>query len=72
MSGMTGGKRYLDGLGGIVTVSVGHCHPHVIAAGNKQSEIYQHSTTIYLHPNVGAYAESSPQRCRANSRFVTS
>ena len=51
------GKRYLDGLGGIVTVSVGHCHPHVIAAGNKQSEIYQHSTTIYLHPNVGAYAE---------------
>ncbi len=51
------GKRYLDGLGGIVTVSVGHCHPHVIAAGNKQSEIYQHSTTIYLHPNVGEFAE---------------
>ena len=51
------GKRYLDGLGGIVTVSVGHCHPHVIAAGNKQSEVYQHSTTIYLHPNVGEFAE---------------
>src|ERR1700710_1565341 len=51
------GKRYLDGLGGIVTVSVGHCHPHVLAAGNKQSEIYQHSTTIYLHPNVAQYAE---------------
>jgi len=51
------GKRYLDGLGGIVTVSVGHCHPHVVEAGNKQSEIYQHSTTIYLHPNVSRYAE---------------
>lgn len=51
------GKRYLDGLGGIVTVSVGHCHPHVVAAGNKQNEIYQHSTTIYLHPNVARYAE---------------
>jgi alanine-glyoxylate transaminase/(R)-3-amino-2-methylpropionate-pyruvate transaminase len=51
------GKRYLDGLGGIVTVSVGHCHPHVISAGNKQSELYQHSTTIYLHPNVAQYAE---------------
>ena len=50
------GKRYLDGLGGIVTVSVGHCHPHVVAAGNKQSELYQHSTTIYLHPNVANYA----------------
>ena len=48
------GKRYLDGLGGIVTVSVGHCHPHVVAAANKQNEFYQHSTTIYLHPNVGA------------------
>ncbi len=51
------GRRYLDGIGGIVTVSVGHCHPHVIAAGNRQSEIYQHSTTLYLHPNVAQYAE---------------
>lgn len=51
------GKRYLDGLGGIVTVSVGHCHPHVVAAANAQNETLQHSTTIYLHPNVGAYAE---------------
>src|SRR6478609_7355485 len=50
-------KRYLDGLGGIDTLSVGHCHPHVIAASNKQSEIYQHSTTIYLHPNIGNYAQ---------------
>src|SRR5207237_10732318 len=30
------GKRYLDGLGGIVTISVGHCHPHVTAAAMKQ------------------------------------
>lgn len=51
------GKRYLDGIGGIVTISVGHCHPHVVAAGNGQSEVYQHSTTIYLHPNVARYAE---------------
>jgi alanine-glyoxylate transaminase/(R)-3-amino-2-methylpropionate-pyruvate transaminase len=51
------GKRYLDGLGGIVTVSVGHCHPYVVAAANKQNETLQHSTTIYLHPNVTLYAE---------------
>ena len=51
------GKRYLDGLGGIVTVSVGHCHPHVVAAANRQNEVLQHSTTIYLNPNVGEYAE---------------
>ena len=51
------GKRYLDGLGGIVTVSVGHCHPHVLAAANAQNATLQHSTTIYLSPNIGAFAE---------------
>jgi len=51
------GKRYLDGIGGIVTVSVGHCHPHVVAAANNQNEILQHSTTIYLQPNIALYAE---------------
>src|ERR1700722_2822491 len=51
------GKRYLDGLGGIVTGSVGHCHPHVVAATNKQNELLQHSTTIYLQPNVTQFAE---------------
>jgi len=51
------GRRYLDGLGGIVTVSVGHCHPHVVAAVSKQNETLQHSTTIYLHPNIVEFAQ---------------
>jgi alanine-glyoxylate transaminase/(R)-3-amino-2-methylpropionate-pyruvate transaminase len=51
------GRRYLDGLGGIVTISVGHCHPHVIEAARRQNETLQHSTTIYLHPNIAEYAE---------------
>jgi alanine-glyoxylate transaminase / (R)-3-amino-2-methylpropionate-pyruvate transaminase len=51
------GKRYLDAIGGIVTVSVGHCHPHVVAAANQQNELLQHSTTLYLHPNVALYAQ---------------
>lgn len=50
------GRRYLDGFGGIVTVSVGHCHPHVVAAANLQNELIQHTTTIYLHPNIALYA----------------
>src|SRR5438046_8414982 len=50
------GRRYLDGFAGIVTVSVGHCHPHVVAAASRQNEILQHTTTIYLHPNVAQYA----------------
>ncbi len=50
------GQRYLDGLGGIVTVSVGHCHPHVVEAARRQNETLQHSTSIYLHPNIVEYA----------------
>ena len=51
------GRRYLDGLGGIVTVSVGHCHPHVVEAITRQNETLQHSTTIYLHPNITQFAQ---------------
>src|SRR3954467_6132178 len=50
------GRRYLDALGGIVTVSVGHCHPKVVEAANRQNEMLQHSTTIYLQPNIVEYA----------------
>ncbi|MDQ2918618.1 MAG: aminotransferase class III-fold pyridoxal phosphate-dependent enzyme [Verrucomicrobiota bacterium] len=51
------GRRYLDALGGIVTVSVGHCHPEMVEVARRQNELLQHSTTIYLNPNIGAYAE---------------
>jgi len=51
------GKRYLDGLGGIVTISAGHCHPHVVKAAHEQNETLQHSTTIYLQPRIAEYAE---------------
>lgn len=50
------GRRYLDGIGGILTVSVGHCHPHVVAAANAQNQTLQHSTTIYLQPRIVEYA----------------
>lgn len=38
---------------GIVTVSVGHCHPAVNAAVIEQTGRLQHTTTIYLHNQVG-------------------
>ncbi|MEM9369263.1 MAG: aspartate aminotransferase family protein [Planctomycetota bacterium] len=50
------GKRYLDGFAGIVTVSVGHCHPHVAAAVREQASTLQHTTTIYLHPTIAEFA----------------
>jgi 4-aminobutyrate aminotransferase-like enzyme len=41
------GKEYLDFYGGIVTVSVGHCHPKVTDAIQKQSAKLQHISTLY-------------------------
>jgi alanine-glyoxylate transaminase/(R)-3-amino-2-methylpropionate-pyruvate transaminase len=51
------GRRYLDALGGIVTIGVGHCHPYVVDVARRQNETLQHSTTIYLHPNIAGYAQ---------------
>jgi alanine-glyoxylate transaminase/(R)-3-amino-2-methylpropionate-pyruvate transaminase len=51
------GRRYLDALGGIVTISIGHCHPEVVEAARRQNELLQHATTIYLHPNIAEYAQ---------------
>lgn len=51
------GRRYLDGFGGIVTVSVGHCHPEVVQAAHLQNETIQHTTTIYLNPGIALYAK---------------
>ena len=51
------GRRYLDALGGIVTISIGHCHPDVVEAARRQNELLQHATTIYLHPNIAEYAQ---------------
>ena len=51
------GKRYLDGFAGIVSVSVGHCHPRILEAINIQNSRLQHTTTIYLHPNIAKFAE---------------
>eukprot|EP00850_Spirogloea_muscicola_P019179 SM000185S04038 [mRNA] locus=s185:138570:142035:+ [translate_table: standard] len=50
------GRRYLDAFGGIVTVSVGHCHPAVSAAAAAQAALVQHTTTIYLNHQVADYA----------------
>src|SRR5438105_2709334 len=51
------GKQYLDGFAGIVSVSVGHCHPKVVEKVREQVGKLQHTTTIYLHPTIGLLAK---------------
>src|SRR5690606_24775869 len=36
------GKQYLDAFAGVVTVSVGHCHPHVVERVRAQVGKLQH------------------------------
>ncbi|NNE47303.1 MAG: aminotransferase class III-fold pyridoxal phosphate-dependent enzyme, partial [Rhodothermales bacterium] len=52
------GRRYLDMLAGIVTVSCGHCHPKILERTQRQLEKLQHATTIYLHPNLPLFAKN--------------
>ncbi|XP_045536195.1 alanine--glyoxylate aminotransferase 2, mitochondrial [Papilio machaon] len=51
------GRRYLDLFGGIVTVSVGHCHPKVSSALHEQIDTLWHTTNIYRHPKLYEYVE---------------
>lgn len=56
------GRRYLDAIAGIVTISVGHCHPEVVSALEKQTRKLQHSTTAYLNPEPILYAKELAER----------
>ena len=41
------GREYLDFYGGILTVSVGHCHPRVTEAAIAQQKKLVHVSTLY-------------------------
>ncbi|XP_035963322.1 alanine--glyoxylate aminotransferase 2, mitochondrial isoform X1 [Halichoerus grypus] len=51
------GNRYLDFFSGIVTVSVGHCHPKVNAVAQKQLGRLWHTSTLFFHPPIHEFAE---------------
>jgi alanine-glyoxylate transaminase/(R)-3-amino-2-methylpropionate-pyruvate transaminase len=58
--------RTPQAFAGIVTVSVGHCHPTVTEAITRQSQLLQHTTTIYLNPHVAEYAKELADRMPGN------
>ena len=66
------GKQYLDAFAGIVTVSVGHCHPYVTEKVKEQLSKLQHTTTIYLHPTIGQFAEKLAEHMPADSGLSVS
>jgi 4-aminobutyrate aminotransferase-like enzyme/Ser/Thr protein kinase RdoA (MazF antagonist) len=48
------GRRYLDAVNNVP--HVGHCHPAVVRAANRQTAILN-TNTRYLHENIVRYAE---------------
>ncbi|UCC89438.1 MAG: aspartate aminotransferase family protein [Anaerolineales bacterium] len=69
------GNQYLDFFGGILTVSVGHCHPKVTQAITHQAQTLVHTSTLYPHQNhvnlAQKLAEITPGRLQ-KSFFLNS
>ena len=51
------GRQYLDFLGGIVTISVGHCNDRVNAKVKRQMDTLQHVTTVFANEPQAALAK---------------
>ena len=66
------GKQYLDAFAGIVTVSVGHCHPKIVEKVREQVGRLQHTTTIYLHPAVAQLGKKLAEHMPADERICRS
>jgi len=66
------GKQYLDGFAGIVSVSVGHCHPRVVEKVREQIGRLQHTTTIYLHPAIVLMGKKLAEHMPAGSQLSVS
>ncbi len=63
------GRQYLDAIAGIVTVSVGHCHPKVTQRMQEQVGRLVHTTTIYAHPNIALFAKAVADHMPAASNL---
>lgn len=55
------GNRYLDCFGGVLTVSVGHAHPTVVAAVQDQVAKISHTSTLYINRPQADLAEKLAQ-----------
>jgi acetylornithine aminotransferase/acetylornithine/N-succinyldiaminopimelate aminotransferase len=50
------GSAYLDFSSGIAVSSLGHCHPHWVAAVQRQAGELIHTSNLFRHPNQGELA----------------
>ncbi|XP_054154380.1 alanine--glyoxylate aminotransferase 2, mitochondrial-like [Oppia nitens] len=55
-------KRYLDMFGGIVTTSIGHCHPKLVEETTKQLSKLWHTSSIYYNEEIHEYAKALAEK----------
>jgi len=66
------GREYLDFFGGILTVSLGHCHPTVTDRIAEQAKKLGHVSTLYPTENIVALAEKMVELTGLDRCFFTS
>ncbi|MEQ8666859.1 MAG: aspartate aminotransferase family protein [Rhodospirillales bacterium] len=65
------GNRYLDFAAGIAVDSLGHCHPHLVAALTEQAGKLWHVSNLYQIPGQKRLAERLVANTFADSVFFT-
>lgn len=67
------GREYLDMFAGIVTVSVGHCHPKVTQKTVEQIQTLQHTSTVFMTQPMIDLAEKLAEIApgELNKSFIT-
>ncbi len=66
-----GGRRLLDFGAGVAVVSLGHCHPHLVAALQKQATTLWHCSNLYRIPGQERLAERLVAASFADSVFFS-
>ncbi|KQT54945.1 acetylornithine aminotransferase [Aureimonas sp. Leaf454] len=65
------GSRYLDLAGGVAVNSLGHAHPHLVAALKEQAEKLWHTSNLYEIPGQTRLAERLAAVTFADRAFFT-
>src|SRR5690606_19782489 len=66
-----GGDRYLDFAAGIAVNSLGHCHPHLVAALTEQAGKLWHVSNLYQIPGQSRLGERLAEASFADRVFFT-
>lgn len=62
------GRSYLDFLGGIAVIQVGHCHPDLVAAIQRQAATLMHVSNLYYNENAPRLAARLVEKFGAPGR----